>query len=92
MAYNAHSERTFQALQKQREESVKRLRVALEKAGVREYVSNLYPNPIDGVRKLLPQTTSKAFDIENVIKNAMEIRQALRDFDNSVAQPPSTGE
>lgn len=93
MAYNAHSERTFQALQKQREESVKRLRIALERSGLREYVAPPAQSPMaSGIEHLMSkQPPQRLYDIETVIANATQLREALADFDASVP-PPATSE
>ena len=81
--YNGNDESKFQSLRKAREEHVRRLRTALEKAGLREYgtPAGLLGGAIDQ-RMLQPAPTpTRIFDIENVIANAAEIRAALAAFD-----------
>lgn len=79
MSYSAAEEKTFQQLRKEREQCVRALRVALEK--VREY-ANTTPTSLQGGVLGLPPS-QRVFDIETVIANATEIRQALAAFDSS---------
>lgn len=81
MSYSAAKEKTFQQLRAEREQRVRALRSALEKAGVREY-ANTTPTSLQGGVLGLPPS-QRVFDIETVIANAMEIRQALAAFDSS---------
>ena len=93
MSYTANSEKTFQALQVEREKSVQKLRTALTRGGVKEFVT---PSPLSaqGVvgQSLLSQAQVRAYDIESVIRNATEIRAALADFEASIRPPPTVGD